>query len=81
VLHISIWVIEAFSEVLSGNGTERWAPCDSGPPQLGGTECGWYGFAHTRRREPIQHHDHITCRTPRANSKKMSKVILWWKLQ
>jgi len=43
VLHISIWAIEAFSGVLSGDGSEFWALCDSVGPQIGGMECGWYG--------------------------------------
>jgi len=48
VLHIPIWVFEAFSGVLSGDGTRDW---NFGPPvvawatQLGGMECGWYGSA------------------------------------
>jgi len=44
VFRIPIWGIEAFSEMLSGDGTGISGPCDNvGPPQLGGMECGRYG--------------------------------------
>jgi len=36
VLRISIWGIEAFSGVLSGDGTEFWAPVTAWAPALGG---------------------------------------------
>jgi len=42
VLHISIWGIEAFSGVLSGDGAGILGPLWRGP-QLGGMDCGWYG--------------------------------------
>jgi len=29
--------------VLSGDGTEFWAPCDSVIPPTGGMESSWYG--------------------------------------
>jgi len=35
VLHISIWGIEAFSGVLSGDGTEFGPPVTACPPELG----------------------------------------------
>jgi len=35
VIHISIWGIEVFSGVLSGDGIEFWVPCDSVYPHLG----------------------------------------------
>jgi len=39
--------IEAFSGMLSGDGTGILPPCDSVSPQLGGMECGWYGSVYT----------------------------------
>jgi len=36
VLHISIWMIEAFPGGLSGDGDEFWAPCDRVGPPIGG---------------------------------------------
>jgi len=43
VLHISIWGIEAFSGVLSGEGTGILDPLRQRAPQLGGMDCGCYG--------------------------------------
>jgi len=43
MFHISIWGIEAFSGVISGDGTGIFGPLWQCPPQLGGMECGWYG--------------------------------------
>jgi len=43
MLHISIWGIEAFSEMLSGNGTGILGPLWQRAPAIGGCECGWYG--------------------------------------
>jgi len=41
MLHISIWEIEAFSGVLSGDGTGILGPLrQRASPHLGGMECG-----------------------------------------
>jgi len=43
MLHISIWGIEAFSGVLSGDGTGILGLLWQLGPPIGGMVCGWYG--------------------------------------